>query len=339
VTIRVLRVEDAVGLKLFHDYTCIEPGFKGAVKRRGEVLTASDVEVLKRCGHYYVYVYDEEPSRPGCVHEEEAVERLARLLAGSNLSVKVVEEGKALLVAERSGLVLVNGLVLREVNSTGAFIVVTRRTGYYARKGDLVGVVDLVPLDVPLDFLVELEKRVMEYGPAVNVVENKNPKIAVIVTGNEIVEGLKRDLAGPVVLDKIRSYECTPGRLVYARDSAEEISSRILEALSDHDAVIVTGGMSVDPTDYTPRAIASVADEVIMYGVPVKPTTMSMIAYRERKAIIGVSSGVIYFPEENILDIVLPWIASGVKIPREFLLSLGEGGLLGSFLARYKYSG
>ncbi len=338
MTIRILRVEDAVGFKLFHDYTCIEPDFKGAVKRRGEVLTASDVEVLKKCGHYYVYVHDEKSSRPGYIHEEEAVERLAHLLAGSNLSIKVVEEGKALLIAEKSGLLLVNGLVLKEVNSTGVFVVVTRKTGYYARKGDLVGVVDLIPLDVPLDFLVKLEKKVAEYGSAVNVIENKHPKIAVVVTGNEIVDGLKRDLAGPVVLDKIKSYECTPGRLIYARDSVEEISGKILEALLDHEAVIVTGGMSVDPTDHTPRAIASVADEVVMYGVPIKPTTMSMIAYRGSKAIIGVSSGVIYFPEENILDIVLPWIASNVKIPREFLLSLGEGGLLGSFLVKYKYS-
>ncbi|MFZ8791908.1 MAG: hypothetical protein ACO2OS_06560 [Thermosphaera aggregans] len=32
MSIRVLRVEDAVGLKLYHDYTCIELGFKGLLK-------------------------------------------------------------------------------------------------------------------------------------------------------------------------------------------------------------------------------------------------------------------------------------------------------------------
>jgi hypothetical protein len=335
VSIRVLRVEDAVGRRLFHDYTCIEPGFKGAVKRRGEVVAAGDVELLKRCGHYYVYVYDEEPSRPGYIHEVEAVERLARALAGDNLVVEVGDEGKALILASKSGLVLVDGSVLREVNSTGVFVVVTRRTGHYVRAGDLVGVVDLIPLEVPAAFIEELEERVARVRPVIRVVENKHPRIGVVVTGNEIVEGLRRDLAGPIALEKIKSYDCVPGELVYSRDDVEEISSRILELLSSHDAVVVTGGMSVDPTDQTPRAIASVADEVVAYGVPVKPTTMSMIAYRGGKAIIGVSSGLIHYPEENILDIVLPWIASGVKIPREFLISLGEGGLLSSFLAKF----
>jgi molybdopterin biosynthesis enzyme len=338
MAVRALRVEDAVGYRLFHDYTCIEPGFKGAIKHRGEVITPSDVELLKKCGHSYVYVYDVEAPRPGFVHEEEAVTALALSLAGSNVTVVLAEEAKALLLAEKSGLLLVRGEALREVNSRGLFVVVTRRTGHYARRGDLIGVVDLIPLYIHRELLNEHVEVLAEYKPVISVIENKHPKIGVVVTGNEIIEGLKRDLAGPVVVEKIKYYECTPGRLEYARDYAEEISNKILSILGDHDAVIVTGGMSVDPTDQTPRAIASIADEVVMYGIPVKPTTMSMIAYREDKAIIGVSSGLIHYPEENILDIVLPWIASGVKIPREFLISLGEGGLFSSFLTKYKYS-
>jgi len=337
VVVRVLRVEEAVGRKLFHDYTCIEPGFKGAIKRRGEVVSYSDVELLRRCGHEYVYVYDEEPSESKYVHEEEAVYRVARLLIGENISVDIAEEAKALLIAERSGLLLVNGGVLRELNSTGLFIIVTRKTGFYAREKDLVGVVDLVPLYIHVEVLREIEDKITKHRPVISIVQNKHPRIGVVVTGTEIVEGVRTDLAGPVVYDKIRQYNCTPGRLEYARDNVGEISSKIQSILLDHDAVIVTGGMSVDPTDQTPKAIASIADEVVMYGVPIKPTTMSMIAYRGDKAIIGVPSGIIHYPEENILDIVLPWIASGVKIPREHLLSLSEGGLLSSFLSKYKY--
>jgi len=46
----------------------------------------------------------------------------------------------------------------------------------------------------------------------------------------------------------------------------------------------------------------------------------------------GFRSGIIYFREENALDVLLPWIVAGVKIPREYLVSLGEGGLFKSFL-------
>lgn len=335
MAVRAVRVEDAVGLKLFHDYTCIQPGFKGAVKRRGEIITVSDVDILKKCGHYYVYVYDETWSRPDYLHEIEAVEKFAHIVTGENIGIELNEEGKALLIAEKSGLLLVNGVALKEINSTGIFVLVTRKTGSYVKRGDLVGIVDLVPLDVSVKIFEELEKKIAHYKPVIRVIENRHPRIGVIITGTEIVEGLRKDLAGPVVLKKISEYECTPGRLEYARDDIEEISGKILTLLLEHDAVIVTGGMSVDPTDKTPGAIASIADEVVIYGVPIKPTTMSMVAYKGNKAIIGVSSGVIHYPEENILDVVLPWIASGVKIPREFLISLGEGGLTGSFVEKY----
>ena len=333
--IRAVRVEDAVGLKLFHDYTCIQPGFKGAVKRRGETITASDVDILKKCGHYYVYVYDETCSRPGYLHEVEAVEKFAQIVAGENISIELSEEGKALLIAEKNGLLLVSGVALKEINSTGVFVLVTRRTGSYVRRGDLVGIVDLVPLDISVEIFEELKKRITDHRPIVRVVEHKYPRIGVVITGTEIVEEVRKDLAGPIVLQKISEYECIPGRLEYARDDVEEISSKILALLLDHDAIIVTGGMSVDPTDKTPSAIASIADEVVIYGIPIKPTTMSMVAYRSNKAIIGVSSGIIHYPEENILDVVLPWISSGVKIPRDFLISLGEGGLTSSFINKY----
>jgi len=57
--------------------------------------------------------------------------------------------------------------------------------------------------------------------------------------------------------------------------------------------------VSVYPTDHTPRAIASVADEVVAYRVPVRPTTMSAIAYRGGKATIGVSSKLIHYPRKT----------------------------------------
>ena len=39
-------------------------------------------------------------------------------------------------------------------------------------------------------------------------------------------------------------------------------------------AIIVTGGMSVDPDDKTPDAIKSTGAEIVSYGTPVLPGTM-----------------------------------------------------------------
>ncbi len=336
--IRVVRVRDAVGLKLAHDYTCVEPWFKGAVKKRGEVVSESDVELLEKCGHYYVYVYDEEPHRPGYVHEVEAVKRLGEAISGSGLRVKEAEEGKAYVVAEESGLLVVDSEGLKKINSTGVFVVVTRRTGSFLRKGDLAGVVDLVPLEVPETYLEQLIEELKPRLPLLRLYKSKHPRVGVIATGTEIVEGLKKDLATPIVAKKIQEYECIMGRTLYARDDLGEISEKILELLEDHDAVVLVGGMSVDPTDLTPQAIRQVADEVVAYGIPIKPNTMSMIAYKGDKAVIGVPASIIYYSEENALDLLLPWVSAGVKITRDYLVGLGEGGMMSSFLSKLKKS-
>ncbi|WP_276813634.1 molybdopterin-binding protein [Desulfurococcus amylolyticus] len=330
---KLVKVDDAVGRKLAFDYSAVTPDFKSPIKRRGEVVSLEDVELLKNHGHYYVYIEDGDSVEYG-LHEEEAVLQLAQLISGENIIVEKAPEGKALLRSAVNGLLMVDSTLLEKINSTGVYVVITRRKGVYVKHSDIVGIVDLIPLSIPRDYLSYISSEILASRKILQVYRNTHPKIGIIVTGTEIVEGRKKDLASPVVVEKIRLYELEQGALVYVRDDESEIAGAIENLLLDHDAVVVTGGMSIDPTDKTPKAIASVASEVVAYGVPMKPTTMSMIAYKDGKAVIGVSSGIIYFPDYNILDVVLPWIAAGVKIPREYLISFGEGGLSEYFLRR-----
>lgn len=329
---KVVRIEDAVGKRLAHDYTCIEPGFKGAVKKRGEVVEKNEVELLKKCGHYYVYVENGEVTGREEIHEVEAVLWLGKAISGENIEVKGVEEGKAFLYAAVNGLLLVDPTRVKKINSMGVFVVVTKKTGSYVKRDDLVGTVDLIPLTVERSLIEKLIKDIEGGYPVIRIAESKKPKIAVLVTGTEIVEGLKKDLATPIVAEKLKQYDCELGVVEYARDDIEEITGKIELLLRDHDGIIVTGGMSVDPSDHTPKAMRLVADEIVAYGVPIKPTTMSMVAYKGGKPVVGVSSGLIHYPDQNILDIVLPWISANIKVSRDYLLSLSEGGLMESFL-------
>lgn len=331
---RKLRVEEAVGKKLAHDYSIVTPDRKGAVKKRGEVVKLEDVELLKMTGHYEVYVLDDEPENSSYIFEDEAVVQLALEAVKGPVSVEPAEEGKGFVKARNSGLVLVNNKALSFINSTGSLLLISRRHGSWVKRGDIVAVSELVPLMVERSWFHSVISELRAMGPAVELAPPIHPKIGIVVVGNEIVDGLVKDQASPVVVDKLRQYECYQGDLVYVRDDEEKIASVLEALLETNDGVILTGGMSVDPTDKTPSAIRKISDEVVMYGIPFKPTTMSMIAYRRGKPIIGVSSGLIYFPNFNILDIVLPWVSAGVKIPREYLVELGNGGLSDYFIQR-----
>jgi len=333
--LKLVRVEEAVGKRLAFDYSMVTPNRKSPIKRRGDLVAPADVEELKRCGHYFVYVED-EGEEEGTLHEEEAVLKFSEAIAGENISIEGAPEGKAFLRAERSGLFYADTELLKKINESGVFLVIAKKHCSYVSKGDAVAIVDLIPPSIPADYIQHVSKEVLGGMKVLQVHVNRHPKVGAVITGTEIFEGRTEDLIAPILAEKLKKYEMQMGDVLYSRDDEFEIRDKILSLLRDHDAAIVTGGMSVDPTDRTPKAIAMAADEVVAYGIPFKPTTMSMVAYRGGKAILGVSSGIIYFRDYNVLDILLPWIAAQVRVPRGFIASLGDGGLSEYFLAKLK---
>ncbi len=331
---RIVRAEEAVGKKLAYDVSIATGEKKGALFRRGHVISKEDVDLLKNTGHYYVFVEDNESE---LIHEDKAVIELARALAGDGTRVSSAEEGKAVIRAARKGILCINAQVLKRINMMGDFAVATRRSDVLVNKDEIVAVVDLIPLFIEEERLERAIELARESGGVVSVREAVRRRIGLVVTGTEIFEGRTSDQATPVVESKVKALG---GELVFREvvpDDLEKIRSALLRALEKSDLVIATGGMSVDPTDLTPKAIASLATEVVAYGVPVKPNTMTMIAYHGDKPLLGVSGCIVFFREWNILDILLPRLVAGGRWSREELAELGHGGLSEYFLSKKKW--
>ena len=87
----------------------------------------------------------------------------------------------------------------------------------------------------------------------------------------------------------------------------------------------MTGGMSVDPDDLTPTAIAGAGAEVVTYGMPSQPGNMLLVAYQGDTCIVGVPGAAVKLPTTT-LDVVLPQIFTGVKFTKEDFIRLGDGG-------------
>jgi len=334
LTPRLVRVEDAIGHRLAHDVTMVTRDFKGAIFRRGHKVRTEDVEVLKRSGHYFVLI--EDKSDEG-VHEDEAVISLARTIAGSGTYVVSAEEGKALIKSSvDKGIVKVNVKGLDMINSLGDFIVTTKRSYTLVNKDDVVGIIDLVPLIIDKEKFENVLERARIIAPVIEVKKPIKKRIGLVITGTEVYEGIIKDEATEVVKSKVEKYGVEIVRRHVVPDDLDKIKEALLNCIKVSDIVIATGGMSVDPTDYTHKAIASVATEVIIYGIPIKPNTMTMLAYRGNKPIIGVPGSIVYFRDWNVLDVLLPKLLIGEKWTREELLKLAHGGISDYFLSRKK---
>ena len=92
------------------------------------------------------------------------------------------------------------------------------------------------------------------------------------------------------------------------------------------DMVICTGGMSVDPDDKTPLAIKNAGTDIVTYGAPVLPGAMFLLSYKGETPVIGLP-GCVMYAKRTIFDLVLPRMAAGIRLTKQDIDCLGEGGL------------
>src|SRR5512147_197392 len=127
--LKVISVEQSVGLPLAHDITEIVPGkHKGPAFRRGHIVRADDIPKLLDIGKRHLYVMELDKDE---VHEEDAARRLAKAAAGAHLLLSDPSEGRVNLVAEISGLLKIDADLLCRFNALGDLMLATLPSNRY----------------------------------------------------------------------------------------------------------------------------------------------------------------------------------------------------------------
>ncbi|ADY57347.1 molybdopterin binding domain protein [Syntrophobotulus glycolicus DSM 8271] len=320
-----VRVEDAVGMELCHDITRIVPGqFKGVLYPRGHRIRNEDIAELRKAGKEHIFVWEENA---GEIHEDEAAVRIARAIMGPNTEFEQPREGKTMLKSMAKGLLRIDRSLLKRINSMENITIAARPDYFIVKQGDKLAGARIIPLVIKEKSILALEELCRTEGPVFEVKPYRQLKAGLVITGNEVYEGLIEDKFGPLLEEKLADYEADLIGKAYCPDDTGLISRSIKELLkAGADLIILTGGMSVDPDDLTPVAIRDSGAEVVTYGTPVQPGNMFMLAYLGNTALAGVPGGAI-FSRTSLLDIVLPRIFSGEKMTREDFVIMGEGGL------------
>jgi len=122
----------------------------------------------------------------------------------------------------------------------------------------------------------------------------RRPRIAILVTGNELAE-LGRKLKREQVFDTNRTVLCALCTelgaqtldLGIAKDDVEEISKKLMLGLKKADGVITSGGTSVGGLDLVPETVNKVGKPgVIVHGVAMRPGMPTALAVVKDKPII-----------------------------------------------------
>lgn len=128
----------------------------------------------------------------------------------------------------------------------------------------------------------------------VTVVEK--PKVAVISTGEEIVEpgqklerGRIYDVNGRTISDAVNLCGCEASYLGIVGDDASKIERSVKEALSKYEVVITSGGSSAGSKDIVPETIDGLGEPgVIVHGLAQKPGKPTLVSVIDKKPIFGL---------------------------------------------------
>jgi len=129
----------------------------------------------------------------------------------------------------------------------------------------------------------------------VDVVEK--PKVAIISTGNELVELSKKpqqnqiiDSNRYIISGLVTELGAQPLNLGIARDNKDEIGAKISQGLVKADVVITTGGTSVGAADLVPIVINKLGKPgVVVHGVALRPGMPTALAVLKGKPVFVLS--------------------------------------------------
>jgi molybdenum cofactor cytidylyltransferase len=320
-------LEEAEGKLLAHN---ISDTTGRRVLRKGRTLDAAALELLAGLGHARVFVAELDD---GDVHEDEAAERIARVVAGSGVEASSPHTGRVNVTAPELGVVYVDTETLFTLNGIEGVTVATLRTHTLVRPRARVATVKIIPYALPPDAVRRAESS---GGTGVVSVRPIPPSpVAVVLTGGRGGWETLRDGLGAAIEGRMRGLGCP----VSATECVALDEGALAEALAERargevGLVVVAGETAImDVDDLIPRGIRRAGGEVEHLGLPMDPGHLLLLGYLKGVPVVG-APGCVRGTVPDGFDAVVPRLLAGERLGRADLEALGHGGLLSDPRAR-----
>lgn len=326
--LNAIPVEQAQGRHVLHDMTRIIPGKeKGPAFRRHQEIGAGDICRLQKLGRQYVYAIEDNPDHPDWVHEDEAAKAFVSAMAGTGVGyTENPSEGKAELFAQYDGMLVVDKGLLEVFNSIPGVSCAGRHGYTLVKKGDKIAGTRALPLFLPKnDFHKSMS--VLESGPLFRVLPLRKAKTGILVTGTEVFKGLVADRFVPIIRNKVEAYDCKVISFAIVPDDRKAISDEVARMMGvGVNLLVTTAGLSVDPDDVTRQGLLDAGVTDMLYGCPILPGNMTLIAHIGDVQVIGVPACSLYHKITSF-DLLLPRLLAGLSITRKDMAVMGHGGM------------
>jgi molybdenum cofactor cytidylyltransferase len=323
-----IPVGEAEGAILAHSLK-----FGTTALKKGRLLGAADIEALTASGMTRIVAARLDP---GDLREDEAANRVAAVVAGTDIKASPAFTGRANLFAEARGLLVFDRDRLDRLNLVDEAVTLGTLPPFaIVEPRQMVATVKIIPFAVAEAAVMRAVAFAAEGGPLLRVAAFAPLRVALIQTR---LPGLKES-----ILDKTRGV--TEKRLAALGSALEteercehdaaELAPRIAAAVQAGAEMVLVHGASVivDRQDVIPAAVEKAGGRIEHFGMPVDPGNMLLLGRLDGKPVLGLP-GCARSPKANGFDWVLERLCAGMPVSREDIMRMGAGGLLAEIPSR-----
>ncbi len=321
---RKVRLEDAVGLCLGHDISEVNTSkrVKHRAFKKGHIISVEDIDRLKDLGKHSIFIWDDNSEE---IHEDDAAKTVVPLAAGENIRFDPEpSEGKISFYATCDGVFKVDVERLYRINALEIPSFPTLHNNFPVTKDKQVAAFRIIPLSCERSIIEEVTSNLTQ--PLLRVKPFLFKKAGIVATGSEVYEGRIKDSFIPKLTRILNHYEVEVEKSLILPDSREKIRAAIESFSESCEIIFVTGGTSVDPDDVTVSALLDAGVQYEVKGNPIQPGNNFTVGYRGDVAVCAVPAASLYY-QATALNVFLPRLLAGEKIPREDFHKSGHGGL------------